>query len=79
MSLSCGGVPVSIARRSTPEKGSERCSIAGRLGELLAESPDEPIRIEKNGPSVAALPSWEEHEYLQRSEEPFWGEGAHVA
>ncbi len=53
--------------------------IEDRVGQLLAESPDEPIRIEKDGLPVAVLVSWEEYEFLRRSDEFVWGEGAHAA
>lgn len=50
-----------------------------RPGQFLAESSGEPIRIEKDGLPVAVLVSWEEYEYLRRSDEFVWGEGAHAA
>ena len=53
--------------------------IEDRPVQFLAESPTEPIRIERDGSPVAVLVSWEEYEFLRRSDEFVWGEGAHAA
>jgi len=53
--------------------------IKNRWGQYLARTAVEPVAIEKNGRPVAVLLSFEEYELLQRSDDFFWGQAAHVA